>query len=61
MIGVPEKFTPSTNGNFTPNSRGENGNSGNVYNIVVNNPKRETAENSIRAALKNLSYLGAAQ
>ena len=59
MIGTgaqPEMFIPSTNGTFIP----KNKQGGVTYNITVNNPKKETAENSIRAALKNMSYLGAA-
>lgn len=59
MIGTgaqPELFTPSTNGTFTPANK-----LGASYNITINNPKKETAENSIRTALKKLSYLGVAQ
>ena len=58
MIGTgaqPELFTPSTNGTFTPANK-----MGATYNIVVNNPVKETAENSIRSALKKLSYVGVA-
>lgn len=58
MIGTgaqPEIFTPSTNGTFTPANQ-----LGTTYNIVVNNPKKETAENSIRTSLKKLSYMGVA-
>ena len=61
MIGTgaqPEIFIPNTNGTFIPNADKKIG--GTVYNIVINNPKKETAENSIRSALKNLSYTGAA-
>lgn len=60
MIGTgaqPEMFIPDTNGTFVPNA---NNKMGTTYNIVVNNPKRETAENSIRASLKKLSYIGVA-
>lgn len=59
MIGTgaqPEVFIPQTDGRFIPNAD----KLGNTYNIVVNNPKREAAENSIRKALKNISYMGAA-
>jgi len=62
MIGTgaqPEVFIPDTNGTFIPNADKKLG-GGSVYNIVVNNPKKETAENSIRSALKNLSYMGVA-
>jgi hypothetical protein len=62
MIGTgaqPEIFVPDTNGTFIPNADKKLG-GGSVYNIVVNNPKKETAENSIRSALKNLSYMGVA-
>jgi hypothetical protein len=31
---------------------------GAVYNITINNPKKEAAENSIRSTLKSLSYTG---
>lgn len=62
MIGTgaqPELFVPQTNGTFIPNAdKGMGGDT--VYNIVVNNPKRETAENSMRAELVRLSYLGVA-
>jgi hypothetical protein len=60
MIGPsaqPEMFIPKTNGTFVPNAD----KMGTTYNIVINNPKREAAENSIRTALKKLSYVGAAQ
>jgi hypothetical protein len=35
------------------------GGGGATYNIVINNPKKETAEASIRAAMKELAYTGA--
>jgi hypothetical protein len=57
MIGTgaqPEMFVPSTNGTFVPNAN----KLGSTYNITVINPKRETAENSIRQELKKLSYIG---
>ena len=57
-IGVPEIFVPETNGNFIP-LHGAGGKAGNTYNITVNNPKKEAAEDSIRKNLKNLSYAGA--
>lgn len=59
MIGTgaqPEVFVPNTNGAFIPNAGGM----GATYNITINNPKKETAENSIRQALKKLSYVRAA-
>jgi hypothetical protein len=58
MIGTgaqPEMFTPAVNGTFTPNAD-KKGSGGVTYNIVVNNPKKETAEDSIRRNLKSLSY-----
>ena len=58
MIGTgaqPEMFTPAVNGTFTPNAD-KKGGGGVTYNIVVNNPKKETAEDSIRRNLKSLSY-----
>jgi len=61
MIGTgaqPEMFVPSTNGNFIPNA--DKKGIGTTYNIVINNPKKETAENSIRQELKKLSYIGVA-
>lgn len=57
MIGTgaqPEVFVPDTNGTFVPNA-----NKGGTT-IIINNPKREAAENSIRTALKKLSYVGVA-
>ena len=60
MIGTgaqPEMFIPKTSGTFVPNAD----RMGTTYNIVINNPKREAAENSIRSSLKKLSYLGVAQ
>jgi hypothetical protein len=57
MIGTgaqPEVFIPNTNGKFVPNAGGA------TYNITVNNPKKETAENSIRTALRNLAFMGVA-
>jgi hypothetical protein len=60
MIGTgaqPEMFIPSSSGTFVPNADKV----GTTYNIVINNPKREAAENSIRSSLKKLSYLGVAQ
>jgi hypothetical protein len=59
MIGTgaqPEMFIPSTNGTFKPNAGGM----GNTYNITINNPKVEKSENSIRTALKKLSFVGVA-
>lgn len=53
----PELFVPSTNGHFTPNAGGGSG--GDIYNIVVNNPKKESTEQSVRRALKSISYTGA--
>lgn len=63
MIGTgaqPEIFIPSTNGTFVPNADKKGALGGVTYNIVINNPKRETAENSIRSSLKNLIYTGSA-
>lgn len=59
LIGTgaqPEMFIPNTNGTFIPNAS----KLGSVYNIVINNPKKEAAENSIRTALKKLSFVGVA-
>jgi hypothetical protein len=53
----PELFIPSSNGRFVPNAD----RMGSTYNITINNPKKETSENSIRTALKKLSYTGYAQ
>jgi len=62
MIGTgaqPEMFVPNTNGTFVPNADKKGfGNKTIVINIT--NPKKETAENSIRASLKKLSYVGVA-
>jgi hypothetical protein len=60
MIGTgaqPEMFVPSQSGQFIPNADKW----GSTYNIVINNPKKETAENSIRQTLKKLSFVGVAQ
>lgn len=57
MIGTgaqPEMFVPQTNGTFIPNADKMKGDT--IYNIVVNNPKAVTAENSLRAELVRLSY-----
>jgi hypothetical protein len=57
MIGTgaqPELFVPDTNGTFVPNAD----KLGSTYNITIHNPKKEAAENSIRQALKSLSFLG---
>jgi hypothetical protein len=59
MIGTgaqPEMFVPNSNGTFIPNAN----KMGATYNITINNPKKETAENSIRSALKKLSFTGVA-
>lgn len=56
MIGVgaqPEIFIPDTAGTFVPNADKA---LGATYNIVINNPRKETAENSIISAMKKLSY-----
>jgi TP901 family phage tail tape measure protein len=57
----PELFVPNSNGSFYPNAdqMSQGGGAGNTYNITVNNPKRETTENSVRRALKGISYTGA--
>ena len=62
MIGTgaqPERFTPLTNGVFTPNA-GRAGNSGSSHSVTVNihNPTGQSSDNSIRKELKKLSYLG---
>jgi hypothetical protein len=59
MIGTgaqPEMFVPNTNGTFIP--KGQQGSIGTTYNIQITNAKPESAENSIRKALKSLSYAG---
>jgi hypothetical protein len=63
MIGKgaqPEIFIPSSNGTFIPNADKKGFGGGATYNIVINNPKGETTDNSIRKALKNVSYMGVA-
>lgn len=63
LIGAgaqPEMFIPSTNGTFVPNADKKGLMGGTTYNIVVNNPKRETTEATVRRTLKSLSYTGAA-
>ena len=59
-IGVPEVFVPKTSGEFIPLGGAKGKGLGATYNIVINNPKKEAAEDSIRSALKKLSYMGAA-
>jgi len=54
-----ETFVPNTNGTILPNNSNAN-NSGQNITINITNPKREAAEDSVRKALKNLSYLGVA-
>lgn len=61
MIGKgaqPELFVPDSNGTFIPNADKAIGSS---IVITINNPKGETAENSIRKSMKNLSFLGVVQ
>ncbi len=60
MIGTgaqPEKFTPATNGYFTPNAK-----SGGTTTTIINitNPKREAAEDSVRKTMRKLQYTRAA-
>lgn len=58
MIGTgaqPEIFIPKTNGTFIPNADKA---LGKTVNINITNPKGEASENSIRRALKQVSYLG---
>jgi hypothetical protein len=60
LIGTgaqPEMFIPETNGRFVPNADKAMG--GSDITIIVHNPRRETAENSIRRELKYLSQSGA--
>ena len=63
MIGKgaqPELFIPDSNGTFMPNADKLGGGS-TVYNVVVNNPKKETAEESVRKTLKSISFTGELQ
>lgn len=63
MIGVgaqPEMFIPDTNGTFIPNADKKAAAGGNVYNVVINNPKREATEESMRKFLMKMNYTGAA-
>lgn len=60
LIGAgaqPEMFIPSTDGNFIPNADKKMGSNKNV-NIVINNPKGQTSEQSMSKAARRLSYLG---
>lgn len=55
MIGTgaqPERFTPLTNGVFTPNAGSSN------VTVNIHNPTGQSSSNSIRKELKKLSYLG---
>jgi hypothetical protein len=58
QIGVPEIYVPNTGGKFIPlgGAKGV----GATYNIQITNAKPESSENSIRKALKSLSYMGVA-
>jgi hypothetical protein len=58
MIGVPEVYVPKTGGDFIPLGGANKGGVGTTYNIQITNAKPESAENSIRKALKSLSYAG---
>jgi hypothetical protein len=60
MIGTPEVFIPKTGGDIIPIGGADKKSLGNTIIINITNPKREVAENSIRDALKKLSYLGVA-
>ena len=53
---MPASVIPSTSGTFIPNV--DKKGMGTTINIVINNPKKETAEASIRKSLKDISYLG---
>jgi len=61
-IGVPEIYVPNTGGKFIPLG-GANASSvgGATYNVVINNPVPEKSENSVRSALKSISYRGGAE
>ena len=56
-----EIFVPRTNGTIIPHGESAGGGNSQVFNVTVLNPKKETSEESVRKALKNLSYLGAMQ
>jgi hypothetical protein len=66
LAGVPitvgehgmETFVPRTNGTIIPHGEGSGKNQ--VININIQNPKKESSEESIRRAMKNLSFLGVA-
>ena len=56
-IAAPEIFVPQESGTFYPNAD-KLGSKQVTYNIVVNNPKPDTASNSLRTTLQKLSYIG---
>jgi hypothetical protein len=58
-FGLGGIATASGGETVTVTPKGES-KSGAVYNIVINNPKREAAEDSIKSALRNLVYTGSA-
>jgi len=51
--------TASGGERVTITPKGQSPASGATYNITINNPKKETAEASIRAAMKKIAYTGA--
>lgn len=57
---ISEVYVPKQGGTFIPLGKARGESIGNTYNIVINNPKRETTENSLMNTLKRISYTGAA-
>ena len=62
MIGVKEVYFPDKSGTFVPlggaNAQDVKGIGGVTYNIIINNPVGQSAENDIRKALKMGSKIG---
>lgn len=55
-----ETIVPRTNATILPHGEGMGGNAQTI-NVTVLNPVKETSEESVRKALKNMSYLGVLQ
>lgn len=57
---IREIYKPKQSGTFIPLGKARGESIGNTYYITIHNPKKETAENSIRSVLQRISYTGAA-
>lgn len=57
---IREVYVPKESGTFIPLGKARGESIGNTYNIVINNPKKETSEASLSNVLRRISYTGAA-